>query len=126
MSHKSPAKLLRSVKRMTKFIEKKTTALAIVQSLEMIPLAKTDTDEPQQLDVHQPGDEPQPVDEPQPQEVITSPEPPNTEPLYLEPTNPEPPDDDDVLTKEDFYKIMENFKKESLDLFKLKLTAQFS
>ena len=43
---------------MTKFIEKKTTALAFVQSLEMVPLAKTDTDEPQQLDVHQPGDEP--------------------------------------------------------------------
>ena len=116
---------------MTKFIEKKTTALAVVQSLEMVPLAKTDTDEPQQLDVHQPGDEPQPVDEPQPQEVIfnqelPSPEPPNTEPLYLEPTNPEPPDDDDVPTKEVFYKIMEEFKKESLDLFKQKLTAQFS
>ena len=106
---------------MTKFIEKKTTALTVVQSLEMVPLAKTDTDEPQQLDVHQPGDEPQPVDEPLPQEVMTSPEP-----LYLEPTNPEPPDDDDVLTKEYFYKIMENFKKESLDLFKLKLAAHFS
>ena len=34
---------------MTKFIEKKTTALAVVQSLEMVPLAKTDRDEPQQV-----------------------------------------------------------------------------
>ena len=42
-----------------------------------------------------------------------------------EPPNPVPPDDD-VLTKEDFYKILENFKNESLDLFKLKLKAQSS
>ena len=42
-----------------------------------------------------------------------------------EPLNPEPPDDD-VLTKEDFYEIMENFKNESLNLFKLKFNAQSS
>ena len=42
-----------------------------------------------------------------------------------EPLNPEPPDND-VLTKEDFYKIMENFKNESLNLFKLKCNAQSS
>ena len=39
-----------------------------------------------------------------------------------EPPNPEPPDND-VLTREDFLGIMENFKKESLDLLKLKLPA---
>ena len=48
---------------------------------------------------------------------------PKSEPTNPEPPNTEPPDDDDALTKEDFYKIMENFKKESLELFKQKLTA---
>ena len=50
-------------------------------------------------------------------------EPTNPEPPNPEPPNTEPPDDDDAITKEDFYKIMENFKKESLELFKQKLTA---
>ena len=42
-----------------------------------------------------------------------------------EPLNPEPPDDD-VFTKEFVYEIMENFKNESLNLFKLKFNAQSS
>ena len=39
-----------------------------------------------------------------------------------EPPIPEPPDDD-ILTKDDFLEIMENFKKETSNLFELKLNA---
>ena len=51
--------------------------------------------------------------------------PPNSEPQNPEPPNPEPVGEDDILSKEDFYKIMEDFKNESVNQFKLAFNAQF-
>ena len=49
----------------------------------------------------------------------------NSEPQNPEPPNPEPVGEDDILSKEDFYKIMEDFKNESANQFKLAFKAQF-
>ena len=51
--------------------------------------------------------------------------PPNSEPQNPEPPNPEPVGEDDILSKEDFYKIMEDFKNEAVNQFKLAFNAQF-
>ena len=113
MCYKSPAKLLRSVKRITKFTEKKTKALAAVVflPLDIVPLAKTgETDEPQSLaehqaiDEHQLDDAPQPDDEPQPVD--------KTQPVDDPQFQPEPVTKNDVLTKQQFIDFMESLKKD--------------
>ena len=125
MCCKSPAKLLRSVKRITKFTEKKTKALAAVVflPLDIVPLAKTgETDEPQSLAEHQaidehqlddapqPDDEPQPVDEPRP---VDEPQPVDkTQPVDDPQFQPEPVTKNDVLTKQQFIDFMESLKKD--------------
>ena len=40
---------------------------------------------------------------------------PRTQNLNPEPPNPEPVGEDDILSKEDVYKIMEDFKNESVN-----------
>ena len=108
---------------MTRFLEKKHTALPItvlpsinVLSVDILPSKYLSN-------IHQPAADGPTHDKDQTQLVLDQPKPAAVD--NPEPPNTEPPDDD-VLTKEDFYQIMENFKKESSDLFKQKLTNLFS
>ena len=49
----------------------------------------------------------------------------NSEPQNPEPPDPEPVEDDDILSKEEFLKIMTDFKNESVKQFELAFKAQF-
>jgi hypothetical protein len=138
MCSKSPAKILRSVKRMTKFLEKKQEALSvtILPSIDIYPLAKPISLSPTFSVNIWPSEflpiDPQPDNQPIAAKTLPNsgpsiPEPPIPEPPIPEHSIPEPPipepPDDDILTKDDFLKIMEKFKKETSNLFELKLNA---
>ena len=64
MCYKSPAKLLRSVKRITKFIEQKTETPVIFPPIDFTQLGKTPADK-----LH-PLNDPPPVDEPPPPQLM--------------------------------------------------------